>query len=267
MSETIKVAVLGACGRMGREVVKTIVEAQDTELVGACDIAFAGTNASDATGVPGLAFGVSADLESMLKRCKPDVVVDFAKPFVMQNVRLMLQNGIVPVIGTTGLKPEELSEIGELADKAGVGAVVVPNFAIGAVLMMIFAQEAAKYMPNVEIIELHHDKKIDAPSGTSIKTAEMINEARKSAGVEWIKPLGSNDDSARGEYREEINIHSVRLPGLVAHQEVLFGGTGQLLTIKHDSIDRTSFMPGVLLAVRRATHVKGLVYGLDKLLY
>lgn len=266
MSDKIKAAVLGACGRMGKEVVKTIAEANDTELVGACDVACGGMNASDATGVPGLNIKISTDLQSMLKTCKPDVIVDFAKPFAMDSIRTIISNGIVPVIGTTGIKPDELAEMGELAEKNNTAAVVIPNFAIGAVLMMKFAQQAAKYMPNVEIIELHHDKKVDAPSGTAIKTAQMINEVRKNKKVEWVKPLGSNDDPARGEYCEDINIHSVRLPGLVAHQEVIFGGTGQILTIRHDSIDRTSFMPGVLLAVRKAVGVKGLVYGLDKLL-
>ena len=158
-----------------------------------------------------------------------------------------------------------MDEIEKLAEQAGVAAMVIPNFAIGAVLMMKFAAQAAKYMPNAEIIELHHDKKTDAPSGTAIKTAEMIDAARKAAGVEPNMPAGG-DDPARGEKRDGVHVHSVRLPGLVAHQEVLFGGTGQILTIRHDSLDRTSFMPGVLLAVRKASEVRGLVYGLDKLI-
>ncbi|MCE5315678.1 MAG: 4-hydroxy-tetrahydrodipicolinate reductase [Armatimonadota bacterium] len=266
MSEKIRVAVLGACGKMGREVMNAVAGADDMELVGACDVYYAGTNASDATGVKGLDFNIESDFNAMLEQAKPNVVVDFAKPFVMDNIRKMLKSGVVPVIGTTGIASDELDEISALAENTGTGAMVIPNFAIGAVLMMKFAAEAAKYMPNVEIIELHHDKKIDSPSGTAIKTAEMIDASRKAAGVDWTRPMGSNDDPARGETRCEIQIHSVRLPGLVAHQEVLFGGTGQLLTIKHDSIDRTSFMPGVLLAVRRASTIKALVYGLDKLL-
>ena len=251
----IRVAVLGACGKMGREVVKAVADAVDTELVGACDIASA-----EGLGVP-----VETDFAAMLEKTRPSVVVDFAKPFVMDNARTALKRGVVPIIGTTGLSSDELDELEHLAEEAGIAAMVIPNFAIGAVLMMKFAADAAKYMPNVEIIELHHDKKIDAPSGTAIKTAEMIDAARKDAGVEGEKPLGG-DDPARGEKRSGVQIHSVRLPGLVAHQEVLFGGTGQLLTIRHDSIDRTSFMPGVLLAIRGAADAKGLVYGLDKLL-
>ncbi|MHB9036309.1 MAG: 4-hydroxy-tetrahydrodipicolinate reductase [Armatimonadota bacterium] len=266
MSEKIRVAVLGACGKMGREVMRAVAGANDMELVGACDVYGAGTNAGAAAGIQNLAFNIEPDFDTMLEQSKPNVVVDFAKPFVMDNARKMLKSGVVPIIGTTGMTPQELDEIGRLAESSGTGAMVIPNFAIGAVLMMKFAAEAAKYMPNVEIIELHHDKKIDSPSGTAIKTAEMIDAARKAAGVEWERPLGSNDDPARGETRSGIQVHSVRLPGLVAHQEVLFGGTGQLFTIKHDSIDRTSFMPGVLLAVRRASDIKALVYGLDKLL-
>ena len=265
MSEKIRVAVLGACGKMGREVVKAVTEADDMELVGVCDVACVGSNIGDIAGVSGLSVKIESDFETMLKNSKPDVVTDFAKPFKMENIRFALANGVVPIIGTTGLTPEELGEINELASSNSIGAMVIPNFAIGAVLMMKFASEAAKYMPDVEIIELHHDKKIDAPSGTAIKTAEMINEARISANVEATKPLGG-DDPARGEKHSGVNVHAVRLPGLVAHQEVLFGGQGQILTIRHDSIDRTSFMPGVLLAVRRAAHTKGLVYGLDKLL-
>ena len=265
MSDLIKVAVLGACGKMGREVVKAVTAAEDTQLVGACDIAFAGSTLTDVTGVPGLEFGVEADCAMMLSKSTPQVVVDFAKPFVMQNVRVALENGVVPVIGTTGQTADELAEIEQLTEKTGVGAMVIPNFAIGAVLMMKFAGQAAEYMPSAEIVELHHDKKADAPSGTSIKTAEMIDQARKEAGVEPAKPLGA-DGPARGTERAGVHIHSVRLPGLVAHQEVIFGGTGQVLTIRHDSLDRTSFMPGVLLAVRRATNIQGLIYGLDKLL-
>jgi 4-hydroxy-tetrahydrodipicolinate reductase len=262
----IKVAVLGACGKMGREVVKAVTEAPDMQIVGACDVAFTGKTLGSVVNIAGLDFQIEDDFKGMLDRSKPNVLVDFAKPFVMENMRIAMRRGVVPVIGTTGQTSEELAELDKLAKETGVAAMVIPNFAIGAVLMMKFAAEAAKYMPDVEIIELHHDKKIDAPSGTSIKTAEMINDARKAAGVEATPPLGSNDDVARGDRIKDIQIHSVRLPGLVAHQEVLFGGTGQLLTIKHDSIDRNSFMPGVLLAVRRATNIQGFIYGLDKLL-
>lgn len=265
MSDPIRVAVLGACGRMGREVVKAITDAPDTQLVGACDVAFAGSTLGDVTGVAGLEFEIESDFELMLRNSKPDVLVDFAKPYVFSNTQAAMERGVVPVIGTTGQTPEELAEMKSLAAKTGVGVMVIPNFAIGAVLMMKFAAEAARYMPDVEIIELHHDKKLDSPSGTSIKTAEMIDTSRNQAGAEPTKPLGANDP-ARGDEKSGVHVHSVRLPGLVAHQEVIFGGQGQILTIRHDSIDRTSFMPGVLLAVRRAISITDLVYGLDKLL-
>lgn len=251
----IRVAVLGACGKMGREVVKAVTSADDMEIVGACDVA--------CDVLPEVE--VVPDFALMLNETLPDVVVDFAKPFVMENARLAISRGVTPIIGTTGLKPEELEEIDRLAKDAGIAAMVIPNFAVGAVLMMKFAAEAARYMPDVEIIELHHEKKLDAPSGTAIKTAEMIDAARKDARVEPSGTVGG-DDPARGERRNGVHVHSVRLPGLVAHQEVLFGGTGQTLSIRHDSTDRTSFMPGVLLAIRRAGELRGLVYGLDKLM-
>lgn len=261
----IRVAVLGACGKMGQEVVKAVAGAEDMTLAGVCDVACAGMPIGQVVSVPGLDVAVEPDFQSMLNQAKPNVIVDFAKPFSMENARLALSSGVVPIIGTTGLSSADLEELEKLASDAGAAAMVIPNFAVGAVLMMKFASEAARYMPNVEIIELHHDRKLDAPSGTAIKTAEMIDAARESAGVEPDAPAGG-DDAARGEKRDGVQIHSVRLPGLVAHQEVVFGGTGQTLTIRHDSIDRTSFMPGVLLAIRKASTLKGLIYGLEKLL-
>ena len=261
MAEKIRVAVLGACGKMGREVVKAVSGAPDMELVGACDVVSVGEALADAPGVV-----IQSDLAAVLGQSQPEVVVDFAKPFVMANIRLAMVNCVVPIIGTTGQTAAELAEIERLAEETGVGAMVIPNFAIGAVLMMKLAAEAAAYMPDVEIIELHHDRKADAPSGTSIKTAEVIDAARKAAGAKPAAPVGSANDPARGDEKCGIRVHSVRLPGLVAHQEVIFGGTGQVLTIRHDSLDRTSFMPGVLLAVRRATDIRGVIYGLDKLL-
>ena len=261
----IRIAVLGGCGKLGSEVVRSVAAADDMELVGVCDVAHPGTPVGEVVGVRGLDVPISADFEPMLVESKPDVVVDVAKPFVMANTRAALKSGVAVIIGTTGLRAEEIEEIGRLAEENGVAGMVIPNFAIGAVLMMKFAAEAAKYMPDAEITELHRDKKIDAPSGTAIKTAEMIDASRRAVGVEAVVPL-CPDGPARGERHCGVPVHSVRLPGFVAHQEVLFGGTGQTLTIRHDSMDWTSFMPGVLLAIRRATEVKGLIYGLDKLL-
>ncbi len=266
MSENIKVAVLGACGKMGSEVVKAVTDADDMTLVGACDVANEGSIVSDVIPVAVDDVKITSDFQSMLRESRPEAVVDFAKPFNMDNIRLMLKSGISPVVGTTGIGEDELEEIDDLAVQAGVGAMVIPNFAIGAVLMMKFAADAAKYLPDVEIIELHHDKKADAPSGTAIKTAEMIEEARIESGSQRTEPVGPYTDPARGEKRNNVHVHSVRLPGMVAHQEVIFGGLGQHLAIRHDSIDRTSFMPGVLMAIRHVFDAKGLIYGLDKIL-
>lgn len=217
----IKVLVNGARGKMGSETVKAVLKETDLELVGQTDI--------------------GTDLAEAIKELKPEVIVDFTTPAtVMKNVKAILENGCHAVVGTTGLSPKDLEELKTLCAKNEVNCLVAPNFAIGAVLMMKFATEAAKYMPQVEIIELHHDKKLDAPSGTALKTAEMIGK--------------------------KVPIHSVRLPGLVAHQEVIFGGVGQTLTIRHDTINRESFMPGVLMAIHKVKKIKGLVYGLEHLL-
>lgn len=266
MSEQIKVAVLGACGRMGAEVVRTVCNAPDTELVGCCDVVNVGKPIGNIVGAECGNVLVQGDVEAMLKQSCPDIVVDFAKPFSIKNIEACIANNASVIIGTTGENTDELDRLQSMAEASNVAVMVVPNFAIGAVLMMKFAAIAAQYMPNVEIIELHHDKKLDAPSGTAIKTAEMISSSRADSGVTWHEPLGA-DDPARGERHAGITVHSVRLPGLVAHQEVIFGGVGQTLTIRHDSLDRTSFMPGVLLAIRKiAEGVRGYVYGLDKLI-
>jgi 4-hydroxy-tetrahydrodipicolinate reductase len=246
---------------MGQETARAISGASDMEIVGACDVSFVGCSLSEVvTGAKGDA-RINDSLAAAIDESKPDVVVDFTAPsVVMGNIRTSLERKTPVVVGTTGITQENMAELRELSAKMGVPALIVPNFAIGAVLMMKFAAEAAKYMPSVEIIELHHDRKLDAPSGTSIKTAELIAANRAETDV---KP---DDSPARGEEHFGVRVHSVRLPGLVAHQEVIFGGQGQTLTIRHDSIDRTSFMPGVLLAVRKVQDLSGVVYGLDNIL-
>ena len=257
----IRVVVAGACGRMGRETCGAVSSAEDMELVGACDVSSVGRDLAEVVDavVPNLQ--VRDDLDSLLATLKPDVVVDFTTPAVVAgNIRTAIRHRIPTVVGTTGITPDDLKVEDEAARQAGVGVLVAPNFAIGAVLMMKFAAEAARHMPSVEIIELHHDKKLDAPSGTSLITARLIADARGGA------PAATEQPAARGAEHKGVRIHSVRLPGLVAHQEVIFGGLGQTLTIRHDSLDRSSFMPGVLLAVRKARDIRGLVYGLDRLL-
>jgi len=217
----IRVIVNGAKGKMGQETVKAIQKEADLELVGQTD--------------------VGDDLAKTIKETKAEVVVDFTHPkSVMDCIRAILGNGAHGVIGTTGLTREHLKEVEALCAKNKVNCLVAPNFAVGAVLMMQFAKEAVKHLPKAEIIEFHHEQKADKPSGTALKTAELMGK--------------------------DVPIHSVRLPGLVAHQEVIFGGLGQTLTIRHDSISRESFMPGVILAVRKVKGLKGLVYGLENLL-
>jgi 4-hydroxy-tetrahydrodipicolinate reductase len=224
----IKVAVAGAAGRMGQTVCDAVGGSDDMELVGRAD--------------PEL----DTTLEAVLDDQAPDVVVDFTVPdTVYGNARTCLERGVHSVIGTTGLTDVQLGELAELAAQSNANCFIAPNFAIGAVLMMEASKLIAPHMPDCEIIELHHDQKLDAPSGTAKRTAGLIAEAGG---------------------RADVPIHSVRLPGLVAHQEVIFGGLGETLTVRHDSLTRESFMPGVLLAVRRVRELDGLVVGLENLL-
>lgn len=259
------VIVNGACGRMGQAVLKAVQEADGLELVGAVDIK-GGVDTGSLVGLPANGILVETDLEALLARKKPEVMVDFTRPdVVFGNVMTALAHKTSPVVGTTGLSDEQKAEIAKAAEANDTPAFIAPNFAIGAVLLMVMSRQAAKYMPDVEIIELHHDKKLDAPSGTAIQTAAMIAEVRKA------HKQGNPDEfekleGARGADYEGMHIHSVRLPGYVAHQEVIFGGLGQTLTIRHDSMNRESFMPGVVLAAKKVRSLKGLTVGLDKLL-
>lgn len=264
----LRVIVNGAYGRMGREVMKAVWNSEDMELVGAADSVGAGTDIGTLIEAPNTGITLENNLEEMLRRLRPDVAVDFTTPHVVyQNSMTLIKNGVRPVIGTTGMSAEQIQEVIDLSQKLEIGGVIAPNFAIGAVLMIKFATEAARHMPNVEIIELHHDQKIDAPSGTAIKTAEAIC-AQRGDFQQGLATEFENITGARGgKFNGGIRIHSVRLPGLVAHQEVIFGGLGQTLTIRHDSINRESFMPGVLLGIRKAMHLERVVYGLDNLLF
>jgi len=259
----IRVVVQGALGKMGREVINAICHEPETEVVGAVDLQVPEEHLPlpDGSGtVP-----ISSDLVHILTTCQPDVLVDFTTAqAVMPAVRIATKQGVNLVIGTTGLTSGELSEIDELSKTHKVGAVVAPNFALGAVLMIHLAKVAARYLDYAEIIELHHHQKVDAPSGTALATARAMATAR---GKPFSHPPEQSKPSAsRGEEIEGISIHSIRLPGLLAHQEVLLGGQGQTLSIRHDTINRECFMPGVILAIKEVTKRKGLVYGLDNLL-
>jgi len=242
----IKVGVLGARGRMGAEVVKAVTEASGLELVAALDL--------------------GDSLNDLLSK-GAEVVVDFTTPdSVMANLEFLISNGINAVVGTTGFDADRIAKVEKLLSanpKAGV--LIAPNFAIGAVLMMEFATKAAKYFESAEIIELHHPNKVDAPSGTAARTADLMSQARKDAGLGAMPDATSTSlAGARGAKVGEIPVHSVRLRGLVAHQEVLLGGLGETLSIRHDSIDRAGFMPGVILGVRKVISHPGLTFGLEK---
>ncbi|TDC27370.1 4-hydroxy-tetrahydrodipicolinate reductase [Micromonospora sp. 15K316] len=247
-AEPLRVGVLGARGRMGLEVCKAVDAAADLELVATIDQGDGLSAVSDATA---------------------EVVVDFTTPdVVMDNLQWCIERGVHAVVGTTGFTEERLERVrGWLAARPGVGVVIAPNFGIGAVLMMQFAARAARHFESVEIIEQHHPRKLDAPSGTATHTARQIARARAEAGLGPV-PDATKDEvpGARGAEIDGIRVHAVRATGLVAHQEVLFGTTGETLTIRHDSYDRASFMPGVLLAVRAVRNRPGLTVGLDALL-
>lgn len=246
MSAKIQVGVLGARGRMGAEVVKAVNNSTDLELVAELDL------------------GDSLD---QLLSSKAQVVVDFTTPdSVMKNLEFLIQNNIHAVVGTTGFDAARIDSLSkELSKHPAVGVLIAPNFAIGAVLMMEFAEKAARYFDSAEIIEMHHPAKVDAPSGTAARTAELMTQARKDSKKAPMPDATKQSlDGARGSKVGDIPIHSIRAQGLVAHQEVLLGGVGETLTIRHDSLDRAGFMPGVLLGVRSVINHPGLTHGLDK---
>lgn len=250
VAQRIPLIIVGAAGRMGSELVRAATNAEDIDVVAMVDT------------TPGF----EDDLSAAIERTKPKVLVDFTSPEVgAKHALLAIRSGVAPVVGTSGLSEDSLQAIDALSNTSKVPAMVVPNFAIGAVLMMKFSEIAAEWMPNVEIIEMHHDKKFDAPSGTATSTAMRIAKKRKSAPSDNTREI--KYEGARGASVAGIAVHSVRLPGMVAHQMVSFGAPGETLTIRHDSIDRVSFMDGVLLCARRIWTLDGLTIGLDRLLF
>jgi len=269
----IPVIVNGATGKMGREVVKAVAQAADMSLLGAIGRSpeHIGKDAGELAGCDLLEVPITDQLEPMLafvaQERQPGVLVDFTHPSkVYDTIRSAIAYGIRPVVGTTGLSPAQLQDLAEFADKASTGCLIIPNFSIGIVLLQQAAIQASQYFDHVEIIELHHNQKADAPSGTAIQTAQMLSEIGKtynSPAVEETEHL----PGARGSLASDgIRIHSVRLPGLIAHQEVIFGAAGQIYTLRHDTSDRACYMPGVLLAIRKVLQLKSLVYGLEKIL-
>ena len=258
----IKVVVQGASGRMGREVINAICREPEMQVVGTVELRVTEDHLPlpDSSGV----VPFSSDLDYILTKCQPDVLVDFTTArATMPALRIAAKQGVNLVIGTTGLSTDEIKETERLAIACQVGVVVAPNFALGAVVMMHLAKIAGKYFDYAEIIELHHSLKADSPSGTALATAKAMAKAK---GKPFNLPEQRKPSKSRGEQVEGVSIHSVRLPGLMAHQEIVLGGPGQTLSIRHDTINRECYMPGVLLAIKKVVKHKGLIYGLDKLL-
>ncbi|KFF41750.1 MAG: dihydrodipicolinate reductase [Candidatus Atelocyanobacterium thalassa isolate SIO64986] len=270
----IPVIVNGAGGKMGREVIKHVAESQDMILIGAVDINpnYLGKDIGELAGIKHLEIPVINDLESILITATQEkvqgVMVDFTHPNNMyNNIRSAIAYGVRPVVGTTGgLTKEQLKDLEEFADKASTGCLIIPNFSIGIVLLQKAAIEASKYFDDVEIIESHHNQKIDAPSGTAIQTAEILAESGKIYNVSCMEETETIKFSRGCLASNNIRVHSIRLPGLIAHQEVIFGSEGQVYTLRHDTSNRTCYMPGILLAIRQVTRLKSLVYGLEKIL-
>ncbi len=250
----IKVAVCGSCGKMGQEVVKAVVMDKDLELVAKIDLICIGEGTYDS-------------IEKALKATHFDVLVDFTQPAaIFENAKFCLNNGVRPVIGTTGLSDDQIAELRELSIKNNIPGLIAPNFTTGAVLMMMFAKQAAKFFDNAEIIELHHNQKKDAPSGTAIKTAQLMAEENDSFAKGNCEEVELFEGSRGGKTYADIQIHSVRMPGYIASQEVIFGAAGQILKIRHDSMDRTCYMKGVLMAIKHVMSNDEFVYGLENIL-
>ena len=273
MPKDIKVLVCGAAGKMGQCVVRAIDSEAGFKLVGAVDRSGnpnVGKDIGTLCGINEIGVKLSSDLKETISKTNPDVMVDFTMPeIVIVNAQTALKSGVRAVIGTTGMTKDDINELSKISKQNQTGAIVAPNFALGAILMMRFAKEASKYFAHAEIIEYHHDRKLDAPSGTSIKSAELMAQSRKEFGRDSRDAVNrvSTVKGARGAIVDgNIHIHSVRLPGLIANQEIIMGMLGQTLTIRHDTFDRTAFMPGVLMAVKKVMELESLVYGLENII-
>ncbi len=279
-TKRIPVLVAGALGKMGTEVVKAVNDSSDCRLVSAVDNTpgMEGLDVGDVLGIGTCEVPITADLEGSLchisneyknsESTKGAVLVDFTHPSVVyEHTRAAIAYGINPVIGTTGLTQKQLLELSEFSNKASVGSAIIPNFSVGMVLLQQAAAAATMFYENAELIELHHNQKADAPSGTCIKTAEMIEDVGKQFNNQQVEENESIPGSRGGHRNSGLRVHSIRLPGLVAHQEVIFGSKGETYTLRHDTIDRTAYMPGVLIAIRKVRELDGLIYGLEKLIY
>lgn len=256
----IKVGVVGALGKMGKEVVKAVLEAEDTTLVMAVDVVGEGTTVANDV-------KIESDLKQAIQTKKPDVVIDFTQPAtIFEHVCLYMNEKVKSVIGTTGLSELQINELRALSKENNTGCLIAPNFSTGAVLMMMFAKQAAKYFNNAEIIELHHNQKKDAPSGTAVKTAQLMAESNPDFTLGNCPETELITGSRGGTADANIHIHSVRMPGYIASQEVIFGASGQIFKIKHDTMERSCYMAGVLLATRHVFANNDFIYGLDNIM-
>lgn len=272
----IPVVVAGALGRMGAEVVRAVLAAPDCTLVAAIDTTSnkEGADLGLELGLGELELAITSDFEGALCQASQAsrqggaaVLVDFTHPLVVyEHTRAAIAYGVHPVIGTTGLSPGQLADLAGFAEKASVGGAVIPNFSVGMVLLQQAAAAAARFYDFAELTELHHNRKADAPSGTCIKTAELIEELGKSFNPQQVQEHETLAGCRGGLRDSGLRLHSIRLPGLVAHQEVMFGAPGETYTLRHDTIERSAYMPGVLLTVRKVRQLAGLVYGLERLI-
>ncbi len=278
-SPRIPVLVAGALGRMGAEVVKAVSLSSKLEIVGAIETSSdkEGVDVGEELGLGPLNVPITSDFEGSLCTASQAVrdasagtgavLVDFTHPSVVyEHTRSSIAYGVHPVIGTTGLSADQISDLSEFASKASIGAAIIPNFSVGMVLLQQAAAAAASFYDYVELTELHHNLKADAPSGTCIKTAELIEEIGKEFNVEQVEQKESVPGCRGGLRPSGLRMHSLRLPGLVAHQEVMFGSPGETYTVRHDTIDRSAYMPGVLLTIQKVCRLKGLVYGLERII-
>lgn len=254
-----RIVLAGAAGRMGKEAVKAIMAADDLELVGAVTgRSNIGEDAGTVAGIGPIGLPLATDLEAMLRATQPDVLVDLTLPHaVAQNLQVAADVGVHTVVGTTGIPEDVLATLSQTFQAKGRGALICPNFALGAILMMDFAKRAKAYFPDVAIVEMHHATKVDAPSGTALRTAQAVGDTTITE-VDANGPLG--------ERHFGVPVHSIRLPGMLAHQEVIFGGPGQVLTIRHDAMNRECYMPGLLLAIRKVRELSSVVVGLENVL-
>ena len=278
-SKSIPVVVAGALGKMGEQVIRAVHSSKDCEIVGAIDTTdgIEGIDVGLKLSLGAIDVPLTSDFEACLCNASQSVreqvdeggvvLVDFTHPSVVyEHTRAAIAYGVHPVIGTTGLTPAQINDLSQLALKASIGSAIIPNFSIGMVLLQQAAAAASGFFDNAELTELHHNRKADAPSGTCIKTAEMMEELGKSFNDNEIDEFESLPGCRGGLRKSGLRLHSIRLPGLVAHQEVMFGSQGETYTIRHNTIDRIAYMQGVLLTIRKVRKLKGLVYGLERIL-